>query len=70
MLVAAYERFARGLRDGDGWGMELTFELLEHAVHGAGAPPAGHRNLEIVLVLSHLCCFVPRNRFWSGCLDG
>ena len=33
---------------------ELTLELLQHAVHGAGAPAAGHRDLEIVLVLRHL----------------
>lgn len=30
-----------------------TIELLEHALHGAGAAAAGHGNVELVVVLGH-----------------
>lgn len=49
-------RGSRGAHVADATGeTRLTLKLLEHAVHGAGAPTAAHRDLEIVLVLSHLC---------------
>ena len=31
----------------------LTIELLEHALHGAGAAAAGHGDVELVVVLGH-----------------
>jgi hypothetical protein len=31
----------------------LTLELLQHALHGAGAAAAGHGDVEFVVVLGH-----------------
>ena len=31
----------------------LTIELLQHALHGAGAAAAGHGDVEFVVVLGH-----------------
>ena len=32
---------------------QLTIELLEHALHGAGAAAAGHGDVELVVVFGH-----------------
>ena len=39
---------------------QLTIELLEHALHGAGAAAAGHGDVELVVVFGHfeLCLLV------------
>lgn len=41
-------------------GLGLTIELLQHALHGAGAAAAGHGDVELVVVFGHFagCCEV------------
>jgi hypothetical protein len=39
------------MRFGEGYG--LTIELLQHALHGAGAAAAGHGDVELVVVFGH-----------------
>ena len=40
---------------------QLTLELLEHALDGAGAAAAGHGDVELVVVLGHF------GDWWVGC---
>jgi hypothetical protein len=48
------------------WGIwkavRLTIELLQHALHGAGAAAAGHGDVELVVVLGHF-------EWWFGVSD-
>jgi hypothetical protein len=41
-------------------GCNLTIELLQHALNGAGAAAAGHGDVELVVVFGHfeLCLLV------------
>jgi hypothetical protein len=52
-----------------------TIELLQHALHGAGAAAAGHGDLKLVVVFRHgggvVCCVSVQSRMkWAGGVGG